>query len=424
MKPQAVAALAGASLLYLLKRRRQNRLQEDVAPLPPLVLPQHGSPSGPAALGVPLGLPPSSLAASTASERASGVSSSSAKSVVGAVLQWVFLILLGAAIATTAAKGAWDVFGLLLAAALVQLGGQLAKWMAGAAGDRGSGSRRGGSKTPRAPRASAADASSAAAAAAAVAVARPVVLRADPRLAGVWVKDGHRSETMEPALKLMHLNGIVRTAVKLIRGLEIDPRALAAGRMDLAIFSVIAWFKVRESYPLDGTVGHFNRRDLRRGKHAASVAVQPDGSLLLTVSWGEPLSGSGNDHFVLVPGGGAAATSGGGGGGGELTSAAAARDDDLLVVTSTLRLAGADGPTVSYRTVYHRGGRGKHHHGQAQAQAPHASLPDADANGTGGTAASQTTQQQVPPPAAPAAAAAQEPQQVCAAPEAAPAPVA
>ena len=41
-------------------------------------------------------------------------------------LQSVFLLLLGAALALTGAKRQWDVFGVLLAAASVQLGGQVA----------------------------------------------------------------------------------------------------------------------------------------------------------------------------------------------------------------------------------------------------------------------------------------------------------
>mgnify|MGYP001807155569 CR=1 FL=1 len=218
--------------------------------------------------------------------------------------------------------------------------------------------------------------------------------------------------------------------------------------------------QVRESYPLDGTVGYFNRRDLRRGgargercvlkgvswwemppclcvcmcscckyisaptcpvstrkllrplpppaapptlpspaagKHAASVCVQPDGSLILSVSWGEPLAGTGTDHFVLVPAAAAAtaaaaaaasepaAAAGGGpgavgssagsvsgstagvyvGGGGAGAGGREANPGDLLVVTSSIRLAGGGAP-VTYRTVYVRGGHHHHHHQQQQ----------------------------------------------------------
>jgi hypothetical protein len=49
---------------------------------------------------------------------------------------------------------------------------------------------------------------------------------------------------MDEATAVMRLNGIVRTAVRLIRGLEIDLEALKGGRFNMAIFSVIAFFKV------------------------------------------------------------------------------------------------------------------------------------------------------------------------------------
>ncbi|KAG2428837.1 hypothetical protein HYH02_014249 [Chlamydomonas schloesseri] len=338
--------------------------------------------------------------------------------IVSGALQSVFLLLLGAALALTGVKRQWDVFGVLLAAASVQLGGQLAKWLGSSSSSSGSsGSRRGAgasSRTPRGGRGSNGTGAAPAAGAGMTVVgpagaaegirAHPVALRPDIRMGGVWVKDAARSDSMDAAVAAMRLNGLVRTAIRLIRGLELDPAALAAGRFDMAIFSIIAWFKVRESYQLDGTVGYFNRRDLRRGKHAASVCVQPDGSLVLSVSWGEPLAGTGTDHFVLVPaaaaataaaaaageqdatGGGVVGSSagsvsgsvvgvygaGGGGGGGGGAGASgrgvgegAASPGDLLVVTSSIRLAGAAAP-VTYRTVYVRAGH--HHHHQQQQQ--------------------------------------------------------
>ncbi|PNW87780.1 hypothetical protein CHLRE_01g001950v5 [Chlamydomonas reinhardtii] len=330
--------------------------------------------------------------------------------IVSGALQSVFLLLLGAALALTGAKRQWDVFGVLLAAASVQLGGQLAKWLGSGSGGSGGGNghRRGAgtsSRTPRGGRGGGSGSGSGSSAAAVVGPggaaegirAHPVALRPDLRMGGVWVKDAARSDSMDAAVAAMRLNGLVRTAIRLIRGLELDPAALAAGRFDMAIFSIIAWFKVRESYPLDGTVGYFNRRDLRRGKHAASVCVQPDGSLILSVSWGEPLAGTGTDHFVLVPAAAAAtaaaaaaasepaAAAGGGpgavgssagsvsgstagvyvGGGGAGAGGREANPGDLLVVTSSIRLAGGGAP-VTYRTVYVRGGHHHHHHQQQQ----------------------------------------------------------
>lgn len=61
-------------------------------------------------------------------------------------------------------------------------------------------------------------------------------------------QDGHRSESMDGACRLMHLNGIVRQAIRLIKGLEIhvlQGEALAAPVFEMAVFSVLPWFKVR-----------------------------------------------------------------------------------------------------------------------------------------------------------------------------------
>ena len=36
---------------------------------------------------------------------------------------------------------------------------------------------------------------------------------------------------------------------------------------DMAVYSVVPWFKVIERYPLSGEERQFKRRDLRRGSH-------------------------------------------------------------------------------------------------------------------------------------------------------------
>ncbi|GLC38427.1 hypothetical protein PLESTB_001579200 [Pleodorina starrii] len=369
MKHVAVLSLAVAAWLVDRKRRSSTHSKRGNGEPPPTA-----SRSGPAvnqrthggSTGVPAAPPvPPPLAA------APSPSPAPSKSVVGAVLQWIFLILLGAALSLTAAKGSWDVFAVLVAAAVLQLGGQLIRWLGGGGG--GSGSRR-----VRAPRGSAVAASRRVGGGAAVGApdVPPRVLVPDLRLGGAWIKDPSRSDSMDEATSYIRLNGIVRTAVRLIRGLEIDPTALQAGRFDMAITSVIAFFKVRESYQLDGAVGHFNRRDLRRGKHTASVAVQPDGSVVLSVSWGEPLAGNGTDRFVLIPEAATAApaepsmAAGGAALSDRTAGQLAPADGDLLVVTSTLKLAEA-GPAarpVVYRTTYVRAGRGRRQQQQNQNQ--------------------------------------------------------
>jgi hypothetical protein len=40
----------------------------------------------------------------------------------------------------------------------------------------------------------------------------------------------------------MNLNALVRTAVRLIKGIELD---VTGGRFNMAVFSAIGWFKAR-----------------------------------------------------------------------------------------------------------------------------------------------------------------------------------
>eukprot|EP00195_Chlamydomonas_chlamydogama_P002255 CAMPEP_0202917478 /NCGR_PEP_ID=MMETSP1392-20130828/71079_1 /ASSEMBLY_ACC=CAM_ASM_000868 /TAXON_ID=225041 /ORGANISM="Chlamydomonas chlamydogama, Strain SAG 11-48b" /LENGTH=268 /DNA_ID=CAMNT_0049610239 /DNA_START=71 /DNA_END=874 /DNA_ORIENTATION=+ len=124
--------------------------------------------------------------------------------------------------------------------------------------------------------------------------APPVV---NPLLTGTWVKDGRASDPMDPACDLMKLNGLVRGAVRLIKGLEVR---LTPDTFHMAVFSVISWFKVRERYSLSGTVSTWSRRDLRRGQHRGHVEVRPDGGIRLCLEWDSPHGGQGTDDFVLV----------------------------------------------------------------------------------------------------------------------------
>lgn len=99
-------------------------------------------------------------------------------------------------------------------------------------------------------------------------------------------------------MDLIKLNGLVRTAVKLIRGLEITQTDT---QFRMAVVSIISWFKVVETYPMDGTAVQVKRRDLRRGKHRGSMQSHPGGEgLLLSIEWDDPLAGRGMDEFFLV----------------------------------------------------------------------------------------------------------------------------
>eukprot|EP00854_Cymbomonas_tetramitiformis_P007161 gene7161-8539_t len=55
---------------------------------------------------------------------------------------------------------------------------------------------------------------------------------------------------MDEAASLMQLNWVTRKAVRLINGLEI---AISEDVFTLTVLSVIPWFKVVESYPMNGS---------------------------------------------------------------------------------------------------------------------------------------------------------------------------
>jgi hypothetical protein len=54
------------------------------------------------------------------------------------------------------------------------------------------------------------------------------------------------SDSLEPAMHLIHMNGMVRTGARLIKGVKLQ---LEDGQFHFGIFSVISWFKVRTSLP-------------------------------------------------------------------------------------------------------------------------------------------------------------------------------
>ncbi|KAL6748705.1 hypothetical protein V8C86DRAFT_1124323 [Haematococcus lacustris] len=166
----------------------------------------------------------------------------------------------------------------------------------------------------------------------------------DNRLVGTWIKDPKASDPMGPACDVMALNGVVRMAVSLVKGIELNltPQPACRGSppvaqgseggdtetvFDMAVFSVIAWFKVREQYVLGGPVAEWGRRDLRRGKHRARAWVLPGGGIRLDLEWDAPHSGRGYDELRLVS------------------------DNELHVVS---HVDTGQGRPVTYTLVYHR----------------------------------------------------------------------
>ncbi|KAK9915727.1 hypothetical protein WJX75_003301 [Coccomyxa subellipsoidea] len=135
----------------------------------------------------------------------------------------------------------------------------------------------------------------------AAAVQSPAVaaasLQSVQNLNGIWIKDKAASDSMDPAMDLMGLNGLIRKAINLVRGVEI---AITDDTFEMAIISVIPWFKVREKYPLTSEERQHRRRDLRRGGARGRVRMNPDGALRLDLAWPEPHGGTGYDLFYVL----------------------------------------------------------------------------------------------------------------------------
>lgn len=143
------------------------------------------------------------------------------------------------------------------------------------------------------------------------------------KLNGNWNKDKAASDPMENALDLMQLGRLVRSAVKLVKGIAIQ---VDDDSFEMAVYSSIPWFKVVERYPLTGDTVSCKRRDLRRGGHTGHVRVTEQGDIALSIAWEDPLGGTGTELFQLV-------------------------DDDTLHVFSTINVAGQ---TVAYKNVHRR----------------------------------------------------------------------
>ena len=55
------------------------------------------------------------------------------------------------------------------------------------------------------------------------------------------LQDKAASDSMEPTLKLMHVNRLIRTAVKLVKGIELQQ---TGNSFEMIVLSGILWFKV------------------------------------------------------------------------------------------------------------------------------------------------------------------------------------
>jgi hypothetical protein len=95
-------------------------------------------------------------------------------------------------------------------------------------------------------------------------------------LNGRYIKDREASESMDPCCDLMRITGIKRYALRFILGSDVE--FTGHGEFSFAAFSVIKWFKIRESYAcLHATPSKHRRRDLRSGGMLGTATIEDDG---------------------------------------------------------------------------------------------------------------------------------------------------
>jgi len=82
-------------------------------------------------------------------------------------------------------------------------------------------------------------------------------------------QDAAASESMDAAMRLIHLNPLMRQAVKLIRGVQLG---IEEERLRFAVFSAISWFKVRAVGVQLGDMGTFCLVPLSSARGCVGVA--------------------------------------------------------------------------------------------------------------------------------------------------------
>lgn len=152
---------------------------------------------------------------------------------------------------------------------------------------------------------------------------QPAVKTRSRDLSGVWLKDKAASDSMEEAMDATQLNFVLRRAIKLIKGVEIQQTPTD---FKFSVLSGILWFKVTETYPMDGSIMRYKRRDLRPGQHRGWVTRTREGHICIKVEWDDPLGGRGSDVFYSPREG-------------------TLHADTVLYI---------NGRKVTYRTVYHK----------------------------------------------------------------------
>eukprot|EP00892_Ulva_mutabilis_P010896 jgi/Ulvmu1/8179/UM040_0076.1 len=155
---------------------------------------------------------------------------------------------------------------------------------------------------PLADAAAVADAAAAADAAAVAVIPKAItdVLPYTPdQINGMWIKDRKRSDDMSPVCDAMHMFGLLRQAIKILKGTRL---CLSPEGFDVVGVSVIPLLKIVERYPLDGTEAKHRRRDQRGGGSWGRAEATPEG-MLIQYRWGHPYPGTLRELFRLTAGG-------------------------------------------------------------------------------------------------------------------------
>ena len=151
----------------------------------------------------------------------------------------------------------------------------------------------------------------------------PQIAALGSTFSGFWRKDSEASDSMNEAMDLIQLNWIIRAAVNVISGLELQLTA------DEFMFVVKSRLKlnVREVYPTNGEGRRHMRRDMRGGGALGRCTVTPAG-ISLVLHWEDPLAGTEDMLFTLSD------------------------SNNTLNVRSMVTLR--SGPSCVYNTVYRR----------------------------------------------------------------------
>lgn len=145
-------------------------------------------------------------------------------------------------------------------------------------------------------------------------------------LTGRWMKDKEASDSMDPVCNLMQLNSLLRAAINLIKGIDIQ--ATSGSEFKFAVLSGVLWFKIRESYPLDGTEVRHRRRDFRGGGSLGKALPCPGGGVTVHHRFGPVMAGTMEERFYCP-------------------------DPTTLNVVTTLDVP-SRGPPITYTQIYRK----------------------------------------------------------------------